>query len=66
MTEETDAAVNTHKEGSLGEMKYKDDKRQEIWDKKQARKGFPMVNHFCYRKNPKEKKLNSLSQKESC
>jgi len=33
LTEETDAAANTCKEGSLGEMKYKDDKRQEIWDK---------------------------------
>lgn len=37
-----------------------------MWDKKQARKGFPMVNHFCNRQNPKEKEVNNLSQQQSC
>lgn len=56
------------KEGSLAETKYKGDKRQESGIKKQARKGFSTVNHFCHGQNPKEKKkrLNSLSEKESC
>lgn len=60
----------TNKEVSLGEVKKKkekkDDKRQKMWDKKQARKGFPMVNHFCNRQNPKEKEVNNLSQQQSC
>lgn len=70
LAEESDAVANTHRGKSRGNKKKKgkgkDDKRQKVWDKKQARKGFPMVNHFCNRQNPKEKEVNNLSQKQSC
>lgn len=72
LAEETNAVANIQRGKSRRNLKKKkrkkkkDDKRQKIWDKKQARKGFPMVNHFCYRQNPKEKEVNNLSQKQSC
>lgn len=60
MTEDTDAAASTHKEASLGEMKYKDDKRQEVWDKKTGKERLPNGKSFLLQTKPKGKKAKQL------